>query len=90
MANSNKRYNTIDSLHIDGVLSSDPVAIREHAANYFESMFAESLSWRPKLDELEFDSLSEDEAASLDVWMGIKLLAWTVSLWLFFKHVGRC
>jgi hypothetical protein len=27
MANSNKRYNTIDSLHIDGVLSSDPVAI---------------------------------------------------------------
>ena len=66
MANSNKRYNTIDSLHIDGVLSSNPVAIREHATNYFESMFDESLSWRLKLDDLEFDSLSEDEAASLE------------------------
>jgi hypothetical protein len=54
MANSNKRYNTIDSLHIDGVLSSNPVAIREHAVNYFESMFAESMFWRPKLDDLEF------------------------------------
>jgi hypothetical protein len=66
MANSNKRYNTIDSLHINGVLSSNPVAIREHAANYFESMFAESMSWRLKLDDLEFESLSEDEAASLE------------------------
>ena len=66
MANSNKRYNTIDSLHINGVLSSNSVAIREHAANYFETMFAESMSWRPKLDDLEFESLSEDEAASLE------------------------
>jgi hypothetical protein len=44
MASSNKRHNTIDLLLIDGVLSSDPVAIREHAANHFESMFAESMS----------------------------------------------
>jgi hypothetical protein len=66
MANSNKRYNTIDSLHIDGVLSSDPVAIREHAANHCESMFAESMSWRPRLDDLEFESLSEEEAAHLE------------------------
>jgi hypothetical protein len=44
MANSNKRHNTIDLLLIDGVLSSDPVAIREHAANHFESMFVESMS----------------------------------------------
>jgi hypothetical protein len=66
MANSNKRYNTIDSLHIDGAMSSDSEAIREHAINYFKSMFAESMSWRPKLDDLEFESLSEDEAASLE------------------------
>jgi hypothetical protein len=66
MANSNKWYNTIDSLHIDGVLSSDPVAIRENTVNYFESFFAESMFWRPKLDDLEFESLSEDEAGSLE------------------------
>jgi hypothetical protein len=66
MANSNKRYNTIDSLLIDGVLSSDPVVIREHAANHFESMFAENMSWRPRLDDLEFEALSEEEAALLE------------------------
>ena len=44
MANSNKRYNTIDSLHINGVLASSPEVISEHAANYFETMFAESMS----------------------------------------------
>jgi hypothetical protein len=54
MANSNKRYNTIDSLHIDGVLSTNPVAIRELAANHIKSMFAESMPWRPRLDDLEF------------------------------------
>ena len=66
MANSNKRFNTIDSLLIDGSLSSNPVAIREHADNFYESMFAKSLSWRPKLDDLEFHSLSASEASSLE------------------------
>jgi hypothetical protein len=66
MANSNKRFNTIDSLHINGVLESNPELIRVHAANYFENMFAESMSWRPKLDDLEFESLSKGEAASLE------------------------
>jgi hypothetical protein len=42
MANLNKRFNTIDSLLIDGSLSSNPAAIREHAVNFYESMFAES------------------------------------------------
>jgi hypothetical protein len=66
MANSNKRFNTIDFLLIDGSLSSNPIAIREHAANFYESMFAESMSWRPRLDDLEFDSLSTGEASSLE------------------------
>jgi hypothetical protein len=66
MANSIKRHNTIDSLLIDGVLSSNPVAIRGHAANHFEPMFAESMSWRPRLGDLEFETLSEEEAALLE------------------------
>ena len=49
MANSNKRFNTIDSILIDGSLSSNPKAIREHAATFYESMFAENMSWRPRL-----------------------------------------
>ena len=63
MANSNKRYNTIDSLLINGSLSSNLVAIREHAVNYYESMFAKSMSWRPRLDDLDFESMSAGEAS---------------------------
>jgi hypothetical protein len=66
MANSNKRFNTIDSLIIDRSLSSNPEAISEHAVNFYESLFAQSLSWRPRLDDLEFDSLPAGEASSLE------------------------
>jgi hypothetical protein len=66
MANSNKRYNTIDSLLINGSLSSNPAAIRDHAVNFYKSIFAESMSWRPRLDDLDFESLSADEAFSFE------------------------
>jgi hypothetical protein len=66
MANLNKRFNTIDSILIDGSLSSNPEAIREHATSFYESMFIETMSWRPRLDDLEFDSLSAGEASFLE------------------------
>jgi hypothetical protein len=66
MANSNKRYNTIESLHINGALTSNPAAIRDHAVNFYASMFAERMSWRPRLDDLVFESLSTVEASSLE------------------------
>jgi hypothetical protein len=66
MANLNKRYNTIESLLINGTLSSNPADIRDHAVNFYESMFAESMSWRPRLDDLAFDSISAVEASSLE------------------------
>jgi hypothetical protein len=66
MANSNKRYNTIESLLINGSLSSNPAAIRDHAVNFYESMFAESMPWRPRLDDLAFESISAVEASSLE------------------------
>jgi hypothetical protein len=52
MANSNKRFNTIDSLLINGSLSSNPDAIREHTTNFYKSMFAESMSWRPSVVQI--------------------------------------
>jgi hypothetical protein len=66
MANSNRRFNNINSLRINVSLSSNPAAIREHAASYFESMFTESMPWRPKLDDLDFEALNEEEASSLE------------------------
>jgi hypothetical protein len=66
MANSNRRFNNIDSLLINGSLSSNPDDIREHAASYFESMFTETMPWRPKLDDLDFEALNEGEASVLE------------------------
>jgi hypothetical protein len=66
MTNSNKRYNTIDSLLINGSLSSNLAVIRDHAVNFYESMFAESMPWRPRLDDLDFESLSAGEASFLE------------------------
>jgi hypothetical protein len=66
MANSNKRYNTIESLLINVSLSSNPATSRDHAVNFYESMFAESMSWRPRLDDLAFESISAVEASSLE------------------------
>jgi hypothetical protein len=66
MANSNKRYNTIESLNINGSLSSNPAAIRDHAVIFYESMFAKNMPWRPRLDDLVFESLSKVEASSLE------------------------
>jgi hypothetical protein len=63
MANSNKRYNTIESLLVNGSLSSNPAAIGDHAVNF---MFAESMHWRPRLDDLAFESISVVEASSLE------------------------
>jgi hypothetical protein len=66
MANSSKRYNTIESLRINGSLSSNLAAIRDHAVNFYESMFAENKPWRSRLDDLLFESLSVDEASSIE------------------------
>jgi hypothetical protein len=67
VASANRRINSIESLMVNGSPSSDPASISEHVVNYYESMFSEPLSWRPRLDNLEFDRLNGDEASSLEI-----------------------
>jgi hypothetical protein len=66
VASANRMNNTIESLIVDGSPTSDPDSIGEHVVNYYESLFTEPLSWRPRLDNLEFDRLNGEEAASLE------------------------
>jgi hypothetical protein len=66
VANANRRSNTIDSLHVNGTPISDPDAIKSHIVNFYESLFSEPSSWRPRVDNLEFEALSGDEAARLE------------------------
>jgi hypothetical protein len=66
VANSNKRYNSIESLSVNGSVSSDQPTIRASVVQYYESLFTEPYSWRPRLDDLDFSSLGEVEASSLE------------------------
>ena len=79
MANANRRNNSIKSLVVNGSSTSDPAVISNHIVNFYDSLFTESLSWRPQLDNLEFDMLSDTETSSLEdpfeekeVWEVIK------------------
>ena len=51
---------------MNGFPTSDPASIGEHVVNFYESLFSEPLSWRPRLDNLEFDKLNGEEASSLE------------------------
>jgi hypothetical protein len=96
VANANRINNSIESLIVNGSSTSDPTIISDHIVNFYDSLFTEPLSWRPYLDNLEFNMLSVTEASSLEdpfeereVWEVIKgmeetrLPAWMGSLWLF-------
>ena len=66
VVNANRRNNSIESMIVDGTPSSDQVSIRDHIVTFYESLFTKPLSWRPRLDNLEFDSLNVEEAARLE------------------------
>jgi len=67
IANSNRRSNSIESLSINGSISSDQQVIRDHVAQFYKSLFAEPFNWRPKMDNLVFDNLDAGEASSLEL-----------------------
>ena len=53
MANANRRNNSIESLIVDGMPTSDSASISDHIVTFYESLFSEPLSWRPRLDNLD-------------------------------------
>jgi hypothetical protein len=65
MANSHQRYNSIDSLMIEGNLSNNQVEISEHIVKYYQKLFEEQCQWRLKVDGLVFDQILDHEAGWL-------------------------
>jgi hypothetical protein len=53
--------------YFNGSTSSNQQAIRDHVAHFYESLFIKPYSWRPRLDNLAFDSLDAVEASSLEL-----------------------
>jgi hypothetical protein len=48
-------------LFVNGLVSSYKVVIWNHVVQIYESLFSEQCDWRPRLDNLAFDSLDADE-----------------------------
>jgi endonuclease/exonuclease/phosphatase family metal-dependent hydrolase len=66
LANSNRRYNSISSLSINGVVSTDSVAISECITNFYSHLFEEEEGDRPLLDGLDFAMISAEDALWLE------------------------
>ena len=49
MATTNKRINTIESLKINGELSSEPVEMKNPIMDFYQHLYQEVENWRPSV-----------------------------------------
>ena len=66
VANSHRRFNSIDKLMVDGELSSYPEAIAGGISHIYRQLYTENVAHRPLLDDVEFSCISEEDALWLD------------------------
>jgi hypothetical protein len=66
VANSHCRYNHVGALRINGAMSSDPVEINEHIVQYYDKLYIEQSTWRPRVDGLSFSSIDAKESIWLE------------------------
>uniref|UniRef100_A0A2N9GXU6 Reverse transcriptase domain-containing protein n=1 Tax=Fagus sylvatica TaxID=28930 RepID=A0A2N9GXU6_FAGSY len=66
MANSHRRYNYMDKVEVDGVVFEEESEIREKVVHFYESLYQEAETWRPTVDGLEFEMITENESAVLE------------------------
>ena len=66
MANSHWRVNSIDRLMMGGVLSSNPAAIADCISQFYRQLYFEEVAHRPILDDVDFSSISVEDASWLD------------------------
>jgi hypothetical protein len=62
LANPHRRNNLIGTLSIDGNTTSDSEEIKDGVVNFYEKLYTKSVQWRPKLDGLSFNGLTDSEA----------------------------
>lgn len=66
MANLNQRKNSIESLLVNRLVSSDHSEIKEHITLFYNRLSTEQFSWQHKLDGFVFYSIDEAEATWLE------------------------
>lgn len=69
MATAHKRNNTIESLMINGELSSDPVVIRTAIVDFYQILYKETESWRPSMKILDVTECSKQSQKEEQIWL---------------------
>ena len=66
MANSHRRFNSIDKLKVDGVMSFDQGSIVECITHYYRRFYSKNEVHHPVLDDVQFGRISKEDALWLD------------------------
>jgi len=66
VANSHRRYNHVESLRINGAMSNNSLEIKEHIVHYYNKLYTEQSTWRPRVDGLSFSSIYAKEGNWLE------------------------
>jgi hypothetical protein len=56
----------VESLIINGSMSSNSTEIKEHIVQFYNKLYYEQIIWRPKVDGLLFLSIDADESIWLE------------------------
>jgi hypothetical protein len=66
VANSHRKFNQVDSLSINGIISRNPPEIKENLVQYYNNLYFENCSWRPRVEDLSFLSIDADDIIWLE------------------------
>jgi hypothetical protein len=66
VANSHRKFNQVDSLTINGAISRNYVEMKEHIIQYYNNLYFENCSWRPRVEGLSFLSIDAEESIWLE------------------------
>ena len=102
VANSQRMYNHISMLEVDGVMYADELEMVDQVVQFYKNLYKETEVWRPFVEGLEFDQLEglerdwlerrfekEEVLQVVKELKEIKLPILMVSLWLSITIVGE-
>jgi hypothetical protein len=56
----------IEALVVDGQLTGDRTVIKYHIVEFYEKLYSEQFQWRPRVDDLSFPSIDEEDRIWLE------------------------
>ena len=61
MANSQRRFNHLSFLEVDGVIYEEESEMAALVVNFYKNLYQESKEWKPFMEGLEFDQIDGSE-----------------------------